>query len=117
METSLRNHAVQTYLRSQTGTKVDRVGLCYMKNLNKCCVTGNKRLNSSGHDLKFPTYKEWSFVMMNEIDSEHTSTNGMIRMLSLEQFVDNFDNWQADPQLRTREHMRVGTAFVFRLKR
>jgi len=75
MEISLSNHAVQTYLRPQTGTKVDRVGLCYIKNLNKCCVTGIKRLDSSRHDLKFPMYKEWSSVMLNEIDSEHTSTN------------------------------------------
>jgi hypothetical protein len=107
METSLRNRAVQTYLLSQMGIKVDRVGLCYIKNLNKCCVTGNKRLNSSRHDLKFPTYKEWSSVMLNEIDSEHTSTNGMISVLSLVQFVDNFDVWQAGRQLRTREH--IGT--------
>jgi len=83
METSLRNHAVQTYLRHQAGTKVDRVGLCYIKNLNKCCVTGNKRLDSSRHDLKFTMYIEWSSVMLNEIDSENTSTNGMIRVLSL----------------------------------
>ena len=58
-------------------------GLCYIKNLNKCCVTGNKRLDSSRHDLKFPMHVEWSSVMLNEMDSEHTSTNGMIRVLSL----------------------------------
>ena len=90
MERGLRNRAVQTYLRFQTSTQVDRVGLCYIKNLNKCCVTGNKRLDSSRHALNFPMYKEWSSVTLNEIDCEHTSTNGVIRVLSFIQLVDNF---------------------------
>jgi hypothetical protein len=108
MEASLRNRAVQTYLRPQTGTKVNKVGLCYIKNINKCCVTGDKRLDSS-RQLKFSyVYKERSSVMLDEIDSEQTSTNGMKRLLSLKRFVDNFDIRQADRQLRTREH--IGTA-------
>jgi hypothetical protein len=46
--------------------------------------------------------------MMDELDSEQTSTNGMKLVLSLKHFVDNFDTRQADRPLRTREH--IGTA-------
>jgi hypothetical protein len=104
MERRLRNRAVQTYLRFQTSTQVDRVDFCYIENLNSCCVTGNKSLDSSRHALNFPMYKEWSFVMLNETDCEHTSTNGMIRVLSLIQFVDNFDTAGGPPTPNTRAY-------------
>ena len=102
MKLILRNRGVETYLRPQPGTKVDKVGPCYITSLNKCCVTGDKRLDSTRHGLKFPTRKEWRFVTLDEIYCEQTSINGMIRVQNLIKCV-----WTYGRQTDNCEHENI----------